>query len=605
MSRAPILGGYGTARSSNAADAQCINLFLELNEAKEAGKAPGYLQMTPGLDALVTVAGGPIRGLHVMLGLLYAVSGGAVYQVTTGLIWTKVGDIGTASGSVSMIDNGSQLAIFDGLSGYLTTAIAIDQGAVPLAGGTISAGGLNYAVGDQITLAQHGGVQEATAIVRATVVVAGAVAGFVVVQGGLFSAAPTSFTQASTTANGTGFTLTSPTFGATAALTQINLPFTQGPVSATYQDGFGLVNQSGTPNVWQSNSFDLSTWNALAFTDADATPDNVIALATLNREVRFFKEQHTEVWVDAGLAGFSFQRLEGVFIEHGCDAVFSVALAGQSLVWLARNAQGERICVQSVGYEPKRISTHAVEAAWAKYPAVSDAIGYTYQQEGHTFYVIAFPSGDATWSVDLTDSAMAGEPVWHQRSAFDPETGLFHRHYSNAYATWPAGESSYQPKGITMVAGQEIETAGSLAGLASEFSDFIFSAWVYLPDADVAGGLLFSDQTSDAAPGTGGLQIGIFNDQTAGPGKQIVVNLYDSALAVILNAEYGFTAWTDWVWVGISVETTTQTIQVYINDGTGQGERALTASLLNWPSTNAVGNTSGNPWHLQPGLGPS
>ena len=607
MSRAPILGGYGTARSSNAADAQLINLFLELIEAKEAGKQPGYLQMTPGLDRLLTVGAGPIRGLHVMGGLLYVVSGATAYQLTVGLIWTKIGGLGTASGSVSMIDNGRQLAIFDGLAGYLTTATAVSQGAVPLAGGTISDGGVAYAVGDQITLAQSGGVQEATAIIQATVVVAGAVTGFVVVQGGLFSAAPTGFTQASTTSNGSGFTLTTPTFGASVSLTQINLPFTQGPVSATYQDGFGLVNQSGTPNVWQSNSFDLSTWNALNYTDADATPDNVIALATLNREVRFFKEQHTEVWVDAGLAGFSFQRLEGVFIEHGCDAPFSVALAGQSLVWLARNAQGERICVQSVGYEPKRISTHAVEKEWASYPAVSDAIGYCYQQEGHTFYVIAFPSADATWSIELTDSAMAGEPLWHQRAAFDPLSGEFHRHYSNAYASWPAGESSYQPKGIVMNAGQEIATAQELFDLPYQFSDFILSVWVYLPDiASLPGGLWFSDQSNDPGPGNGGLQIGIFNDQSSGAGKQIFVNLYDTfGLVHILTAEYAFASWADWVWIGISVDTPTQTIQVYINAGDGAGEQALTPSLLNWTSTNQIANTPGNPWHLLPSTGPS
>jgi hypothetical protein len=605
VSRAPILGGFGVARSLNAADSQEINLFLEMVEAKEAAKQPGYLQMTPGLDLLLTTGSGPIRGLHVMAAMLYVVSGASVYQVTQGLISTKIGILGTASGPVSMIDNGRQLAIFDGLAGYLTTATAISQGAVPLTGGMIGAGGVGNAVGDQITLAPVGGVQEATAIIEVTAQVSGAVTAFSVVQPGLFSSQPFSFVQASTSGDGSGFTLAAPTFGASVQLGQIVLPFTEGPVSATYQDGFGLVNQSGTPNVWQSNSFDLSTWNALDFTDADATPDNVVALATLNREVRFFKEQHTEVWIDAGTAGFSFQRLEGVFIEHGCAAPFSVALAGQSLVWLAQNQQGQRIIVQSVGYEPKRISTHMIETRLASYPAVADAVAYCYQQEGHTFYVITFPSGDETWCVDLTDSPLAGEPLWHQRAAFDATTGLFHRHWSNAYVTWPAGSSSYQPKGVVLNTYQEIATAGALANLPVSFTDFVFSTWVYLPEPSLfTQGMWFSDQGNDLTPGNGGVQIGIFNDASSGA-AQIIVNLYDTILDTqVLHATFPLTKWQQWVWIGISVETTTQTIECWVNDGTGSADYQLTAAVEAWGASNNISNSSGRPWHLLPSGGP-
>lgn len=606
MTASPLVGGFGVSRSSNAEDSQEINLFVEVVEGKD-GKSPAYLQMTPGLDFLLTVGAGPIRGLHVLAGVLYVVSGAFVYQVTVSLISTNIGQIASTTGPVAMIDNGTQLAIFDGIGGFITTASSILNGAVPLTGGSVGSGGTGYVVGDDITLLQVGGIQDASAIVTVTAATAaGVVTAFSVSQGGFFSAPPTSFSQATTTGNGSGFTIGTPTFGTSAKLTQIDLPFTGNPVTATYQDGYGLVNESGTPDVWQSDAFDLSTWQALNFTDASSQPDAVVALATLNREVRFLKSNHTEIWVNAGQPGFVFQRLEGVFVEHGCGAPFSVALAGQSLVWLAQNVQGERYVVQSAGgYEPKRISTHAVETQLAKYSTVADAIGFVYQQEGHVFYMLAFPSGDATWCVDLTDSQLAGIPLWHQRAAFDEATGLFHRHWSNCYSTWRSYAPSYRPQGVLIQNAQEIATAGALANTAATFSTFVLSGWFYLPDGSAVQGMWFSNQTDDTAPGTGGVQIGIFNDTSSSiPGEQIVINLYDASNAIIVAATYPLANWSQWVWFGISVDTTDRVLQVFVNDGTGTGDYALTPTSIVWSSSNPVANTTGQAWHMLPASGP-
>ena len=52
--KTPFLGAFYVARSSNQADEQCVNLFLELDEEKQ-GKAPGMLLQAPGMDLLVTL----------------------------------------------------------------------------------------------------------------------------------------------------------------------------------------------------------------------------------------------------------------------------------------------------------------------------------------------------------------------------------------------------------------------------------------------------------------------------------------------------------------------------------------------------------------------
>jgi hypothetical protein len=79
------------------------------------------------------------------------------------------------------------------------------------------------------------------------------------------------------------------------------------------------------------------------------------------------------------------------------------------------------------GYTPQRVSTDALEAAIAQYSDISDAQGYAYQQEGHTFYVLTFPTGGATWVYD------AATQLWHQRAYLNPATGILGRHRSNCH----------------------------------------------------------------------------------------------------------------------------------------------------------------------------
>jgi len=50
-------------------------------------------------------------------------------------------------------------------------------------------------------------------------------------------------------------------------------------------------------------------------------------------------------------------------------------------------------------------------------------VAYSYQQEGHKFYVLTFPTADATWVYDTITGA------WHERAGLT--NGVFTRHRSN------------------------------------------------------------------------------------------------------------------------------------------------------------------------------
>jgi hypothetical protein len=88
--------------------------------------------------------------------------------------------------------------------------------------------------------------------------------------------------------------------------------------------------------------------------------------------------------------------------------------------WLGKDARGQGIVYKAAGYIGQRVSTHAIEWQMQEYADISDATGYTYQQDGHSFYVLNFPSADTTWVYDVATGA------WHERASF--VNGDFNRH---------------------------------------------------------------------------------------------------------------------------------------------------------------------------------
>jgi hypothetical protein len=69
-----------------------------------------------------------------------------------------------------------------------------------------------------------------------------------------------------------------------------------------------------------------------------------------------------------------------------------------------------------------------VEWQIQQYGVLSDAVGYSYQQDGHSFYVLTFPTANATWVFDVSTGA------WHERAAWDGVE--FRRHRSNCQANF-------------------------------------------------------------------------------------------------------------------------------------------------------------------------
>lgn len=204
---------------------------------------------------------------------------------------------------------------------------------------------------------------------------------------------------------------------------QIDDPDFPGAVTVGYLNGYFVFNEPNSQRIWITQLLDGTSIDPLDFASAEGSPDGLVSLLISHREAWLFGTNSVEVWYDSGAADFPLTPVQGSFNEIGCVASYSVAKLDNGIFWLGADARGRGIVYRASGYTATRISTHAVEWQIQQYGTLSDAIAYTYQQDGHAFYVLIFPSANTTWVYDVATS------LWHERAAF--VNGSFTRHRSN------------------------------------------------------------------------------------------------------------------------------------------------------------------------------
>lgn len=337
------------------------------------------------LTGTIVPGAGYANGVHAAVGLNGGSGTGAIADITVA---------GGAVTVVALTSAGAPYAVGD----VLTANAADLDGAIALGG--ISAPGSAYANGVYANVPLTGGSGTGA---HANITVAGGivtVVTFVNVGQGYLVGDILGASSASLGGGGAGFSWT---------------------VSALAAPGAGFTFTVSSINAGSSGFLGLD------IASKSGAPDNLATLAVLKGEVWLLGTKTGEVWFTSGAADFPFQRMPGVFIEHGCAAKGSVAKTDLALFWLGQDKDGARIVLQGSGYEALRISTHAIEAVFQTYSTVSDAVGLVYQQEGHSFYQLTFPTADATWVYDLATK------LWHERAWID-DNGSEHRHRANCHA---------------------------------------------------------------------------------------------------------------------------------------------------------------------------
>jgi hypothetical protein len=182
-----------------------------------------------------------------------------------------------------------------------------------------------------------------------------------------------------------------------------------GGETVAYQDSYFIFNVPNTQTFYITGQ-NTTTVDPLDFSSAEGAPDILLNVISDHRNLWLFGSRSIEVWFDSGAELFPFARIEGAFIPHGLAAQYSPVKAENTLCWLGRDDQGKDVFWRASGYTPQRISTHAVEQAIQRYGKTSDCTGFSYQQDGHSFAVWNFPTGNATWVYDFATN------LWHERA---------------------------------------------------------------------------------------------------------------------------------------------------------------------------------------------
>lgn len=194
----------------------------------------------------------------------------------------------------------------------------------------------------------------------------------------------------------------------TSVLDQIADESYDGGIVADYLGSY-ILQVEPTRRYW----FHSDLANALEYISLDryegeAAPDLIVSLLVDHGEVWLFNERTIEIFINAPNAEGSaaFQRSSGSSIEVGCAGTFTPAKTDNGVFWLGNDG----IFYRANGYNPTRISTHAIEQAiqgldWSK------CYSTVWEDKGHKVVYWTFPDG-LTWGYDVATG------LWHRRKSY-------------------------------------------------------------------------------------------------------------------------------------------------------------------------------------------
>ncbi|PCI53877.1 MAG: hypothetical protein COB36_11605 [Alphaproteobacteria bacterium] len=173
-----------------------------------------------------------------------------------------------------------------------------------------------------------------------------------------------------------------------------------------------FVGSSNSIDRWYwSDLLDGRTWDGLNFKTAEGEADKAVRVYTTPQYVVVFGTESTEVYglnANPRTPADTFYRISTGAMAHGLLAPLSVAKEGAFIFWLSNK---KNIFVAS-GFRPNKISTPYEQDLLDSLTdaELAGALGYSYTQRGHTFFVFTVPNkftltydlGNQKWQIRKT-----------------------------------------------------------------------------------------------------------------------------------------------------------------------------------------------------------
>ena len=197
---------------------------------------------------------------------------------------------------------------------------------------------------------------------------------------------------------------------ATNAFVKVTAAGFPGGGTTCFIDGYTVVNKPNSGQFNISALYDATSWNALDFATAESSPDNLVRVASAVGQLWLLGDKTTEIWSNNGDTNFPFARIAGAKMDIGCASAQSVCLLDNSLFWVSKDKDGTMMVHRTKGFTPMRISTYAIEYKLSQVADPTQLRGYTYQENGHLFYVVTGTGMSTTFVYDVSTQQ------WHERA---------------------------------------------------------------------------------------------------------------------------------------------------------------------------------------------
>jgi len=207
------------------------------------------------------------------------------------------------------------------------------------------------------------------------------------------------------TSSGIGYyyTESSNTFG---QITDEQFPIVNGAASL---DGYTIVPKAETGEFYVSDLRDTTAWSDLARATAEALSDNIVAVATYQRQLFLMGERSIEIWYDSGVSAQPFRPVNQTFIAQGLIGKNAYTVSNSGLFWIADN----KSIFMTQSYNAKKISTFGIDNFISKLTKPENIIAFSYIEEGHEFINFTSQEDEVTITYDVsTDS-------WHNRGSLN------------------------------------------------------------------------------------------------------------------------------------------------------------------------------------------
>lgn len=195
---------------------------------------------------------------------------------------------------------------------------------------------------------------------------------------------------------------------------------------AQYKD-FIDGNADDTPEVndlFRVHTVEFANYGFITY--SEWCPDNTIALCSNGSKLYTFGERSWQVFSYNDDKNNPFTSPDNGVGNTGIKAPNSLAMLGNTVLWLANSDIGDNGVFMIKDTELTRISTQDIERELTQLTNIETGYASIWQEHQHVFYSLTFEDAKKTYVYDITENA------WHYRASYDSNNHLTYWRYNHA-----------------------------------------------------------------------------------------------------------------------------------------------------------------------------